>query len=92
MTSATERIIPCPVCLEPMDIRPCRGRKSGKPFLMVICPQSGKHFRGFITDQDFVRQVSLRLEGQEGGQIVIRERTPHRTTQKRSKTNLERAS
>ena len=53
----------CPVCKTPMDLRPCRGRKSGKPSLMFICPQDGRHFRGFITDQNYVAGVLARLEG-----------------------------
>ena len=52
----------CPVCHAPMALRPCRGRKSGKPSLMFICPQDGRHFRGFITDQKYVAGVLARLE------------------------------
>ena len=52
----------CPVCQTPMDLRHCRGRKSGKSSLMFICPQDGRHFRGFITDQNYVAGVLARLE------------------------------
>ena len=38
------------------------GRKSGKAFLMLVCPVDGRHFRGFITDRTYVRQVMSRLE------------------------------
>jgi len=52
----------CLVCREPLILRPARGRKSGKPSLMLICPLSGKHFRGFITDQAYVAEVFARVE------------------------------
>jgi hypothetical protein len=55
--------IPCIVCGSGLVLRTARGRKSGKPFLMVICPQDGRHFRGFINDQGYVKQVLARLEG-----------------------------
>lgn len=45
-----------------MALRPCQGRKSGKPSLMFICPHDGRHFRGFITDQNYVAGVLARLE------------------------------
>ena len=54
--------IPCPLCGETLELRPTRGRKSGKPSLMFICPVNGKHFRGFINDQDYVRKVLDLLE------------------------------
>lgn len=60
----------CPVCTSPLDIRPSRGRRSGKPFLMLICPHNGRHFRGFITDPTFVRSVTelgTDAEGRGGG-------------------------
>jgi hypothetical protein len=52
----------CPVCGEPMAYQIARGRKSGKPFLMVKCLRDGRHFRGFIGDQDYVRKLLERLE------------------------------
>ncbi len=54
--------VPCMVCHEPLALRPARGRKSGKPFLMMVCAQDGRHFRAFINDHDFVRQVLQSLE------------------------------
>jgi hypothetical protein len=56
--------IPCIVCGGGLTLRTARGRKSGKPFLMLVCPQNGRHFRGFINDQGYVKQVLARLEGQ----------------------------
>ena len=55
--------VPCVVCRTPLTLRLARGRKSGKPFLMLICPADGRHFRGFINDQDYVKRVLARLEG-----------------------------
>ncbi len=54
----------CPVCKGALDVRMARGRKSGKPFLMLICPVNGRHIRAFITDQTYVAGVLARLEGQ----------------------------
>jgi predicted RNA-binding Zn-ribbon protein involved in translation (DUF1610 family) len=39
----------CPVCGETLAFLIARGRKSGKPFLMVKCLRDGRHFRGNIT-------------------------------------------
>jgi uncharacterized protein YbaR (Trm112 family) len=49
--------IGCPVCSNPLSVRVARGRKSNKPFIMLKCDADGRHFRGFITDQDFVRRI-----------------------------------
>lgn len=57
--------IPCPVCQQDLSVRPSRGRKSGKPFLMFICPEDGRHFRGFIAHQGFMSQVMERLDSPE---------------------------
>ncbi len=48
--------IPCPVCLTPLQLSPARSRKSKRPkiFLMLACPDDGRHFRGFIQDVEFV--------------------------------------
>jgi hypothetical protein len=54
----------CPVCNEPMAFQIARGRKSGKPFLMVKCLRDGRHFRGFVGDRDYVERL---LEGLEVG-------------------------
>ena len=59
----TPQGISCLVCGETLSIRPATGRKSGKPFIMLICGTSGKHFRGFITDQSYVAGVMGRIEG-----------------------------
>ena len=61
MTTPSQQA-PCPVCHQPLTLRLARGRKSGKPFLMLICGQDGRHFRAFITDKKYVSAV---LEGAE---------------------------
>ncbi len=53
----TEKGIPCLVCKEPLRVKLTRGRKSGKPFVMLICSQDGRHFRAFINDQEYVSRV-----------------------------------
>jgi hypothetical protein len=47
----------CPVCTAPMSVRAAQGRRSGKSFIMLVCPKDGRHFRGFITDQRYVESV-----------------------------------
>ena len=49
--------IGCPICSNPLSVRMARGRKSNKPFIMFICPEDGRHFRGFISDQKYVNKV-----------------------------------
>jgi hypothetical protein len=58
----TSRIAPCPVCSKSLAVRPAEGRKSGKPFIMLVCPEDGRHFRGFITDKNYVDRVHTRLK------------------------------
>lgn len=52
----------CPVCNQPMAFQIARGRKSGKPFLMVKCLKDGRHFRGFVGDRDYVARLLEHLE------------------------------
>ena len=59
--------LPCLVCGCQLAVRVARGRKSGKPFVMIICPLDGRHFRGFIGDRDFVSRVA-RAAGLLGGE------------------------
>ncbi|AHB14101.1 MULTISPECIES: hypothetical protein [Dehalococcoides] len=54
--------IKCPVCSETLEVKLASGRKSGKPFIMFVCPKDGRHFRGFITQQEYVRQVVEKSE------------------------------
>jgi hypothetical protein len=52
----------CPICGEPLILRIARGRKSGKPFVMLVCAIDGRHFRGFINHRPFVEQFVNNLE------------------------------
>lgn len=49
--------VPCPVCKLPLSVRLAQGRKSKKLFVMFVCPEDGRHFRGFITYQPYVKSV-----------------------------------
>ena len=64
MTTNTQQA-PCPVCGQALDFRFARGRKSNKPSIILICRQDGRHFRGFITYQPYVKEVIDKLEDQE---------------------------
>ena len=57
--------IPCIVCGESLTMRMIQGRKSGKPFVMLMCGKDGRHFRAFINDREYVRQVIHKIEGTE---------------------------
>ena len=59
----------CPVCGLGLSLSSAVGRKSGKPFIMMKCPKDGRHFRAFITDREYVTDVTTRLE-QLGSQDV----------------------
>ncbi len=54
--------VPCMICGEPLRVALARGRKSGKPSVMLICPSDGRHFRAFINDRGYVSRVVDRLE------------------------------
>ena len=54
--------INCLVCSNEIEVKPARGRKSGKPFIMLICGQDGRHFRAFVTDKEYVKKVFDSLE------------------------------
>ena len=54
----------CPVCGVTLRVSTAQGRTSHKPFLMLVCPGDGRHFRGFINDREYVATVLARLEGQ----------------------------
>ena len=52
----------CIICGESLTVRLTRGRKSGKPSVMLICSNDGRHFRAFINDREYIRQVLKILE------------------------------
>ena len=56
MNPETQTIL-CPLCRQPLVFSMARGRKTGKPSVALKCPQDGRHFRGFINDQEFVARV-----------------------------------
>ena len=80
---------PCLVCEEPLELRPAQGRESGKPFLMLICPGDGRHFRAFINDKEFVAGVMSRLEGHTPVANSDLDPEDEDAPSGRSKTNLE---
>ncbi len=88
MTPSTD--IPCIVCGGGLSLKTARGRTSGKPFLSLICEVDGRHFRAFIDDQYYVKQVLARLEGLTPPSNGGEEADANRAADTRSKTNLER--
>ena len=58
-----EDAVLCLICKHPLAVRLARGRKSGKPFVMMVCTQDGRHFRAFINYQPYVAQVLERVGG-----------------------------
>jgi hypothetical protein len=62
LSTKPNQSLQCPVCNEPMAFQIARGRKSGKPFLMVKCLRDGRHFRGFVGDREYVTRLLERLE------------------------------
>ena len=59
--------IGCPVCGAAMKLSTARSSKAKNPktFLMLTCPVDGRHFRGFINDQEFVsRAMDKTLAGE----------------------------
>ena len=90
MTSLAQSI-PCLICGDPLTVRLARGRKSRKPFIMLICGRDGRHFRGFITDQDYVGELLTRPEGHTQVEQPGADLEDGTTPCERSKTNLERA-
>ena len=57
-----ETSIPCIVCGETLTVRLARGRRSGKPFVMLVCSRDGRHFRAFVNDQAYVSRVLKHVE------------------------------
>jgi hypothetical protein len=84
--------IPCLVCGHQLTIRLAKGRKSQKTFLMLVCTQDGRHFRGFINDREYVDKVLARLEGHSTDQRGEQDEEVNPSPPRRSKTNLERLS
>jgi predicted RNA-binding Zn-ribbon protein involved in translation (DUF1610 family) len=62
LSTKPNQSLQCPVCGDPMAFQIARGRKSGKPFLMVKCLRDGRHFRGFVGDKEYVTRLIERIE------------------------------
>ena len=62
MTNSDTRGLKCHICRNPLSVRLARGRKSGKPFVMLVCPRDGRHMRAFVADENYVRNVIERLD------------------------------
>ena len=89
--SATQsHILRCPICGDALSVRLARGRKSGKPFVMLLCSADGRHIRAFINDQTYVEEVLFRLEGQNTDSTVSQVLEYGQSDERRSKTKLER--
>ena len=54
---ATQQAPMCLVCRTPLSVRSATGRKSGKPFVFLVCPVDGRHFRAFIADAQYVQAI-----------------------------------
>ncbi len=52
----------CPICGHPLSVKLGQARKSGKPYVMLICAQDGRHFRGFIMHRPYVQELLNKLE------------------------------
>ena len=89
MINNVAKMAPCLVCGGPLELRTAQGRGSGKPFLMLICPRDGRHFRGFINDKEFVAGVMSRLESQTSVANSDLDREDGGGLGDSSKTNLE---
>ena len=60
----------CLVCGAGLEMRLAKGRRSGKAFLMAVCPRDGRHIRAFINDPDYVQGVLARLAKKAGSEGV----------------------
>jgi hypothetical protein len=51
----------CPVCGEPLNVRLVQSKR-GMLSLMLVCPEEGRHFRAFLNDQDYIAEVTSRVD------------------------------
>ena len=70
MNPQLNQSLECPVCGEALAWQIARGRKSGKPFLMLKCLRDGRHFRGFINHRAYVQAVVDKLEALQQSQEI----------------------
>jgi len=58
MTQETDKTtVSCHICQASLEVKLARGRKSGKPFVMLACPEDGRHIRAFIADRTYVENL-----------------------------------
>ena len=60
--TAVETGAPYPVCGAGLRLKLARSKRSGNPSIALSCPGDGWHFRGFITDREYVSKVVELLE------------------------------
>ncbi len=66
----------CLICSSPLSVRMAKGRSSNKPFIMLVCPNDGRHFRAFISDQDYIRKILAAKGGSNMKGMGTKGRTP----------------
>ena len=52
----------CLVCDRQISMELRKNERNGRPFLMLVCPVDGAHFRAFINEREYVAQIVKRLE------------------------------
>ena len=58
MTQETDKTtVSCHICQAALKVKLARGSKSGKPFVMLACPEDGRHIRAFIADRTYVENL-----------------------------------
>ena len=55
--------VSCHICQAALKVTLARGRKSGKPFVMLTCPEDGRHIRAFVADRTYVENLIGLVEG-----------------------------
>ena len=64
MTQQTDKTtVSCHICQAALKVKLARGRKSGKPFVMLACPEDGRHIRAFVADRAYVENLIGLVEG-----------------------------
>ena len=53
--------IPCPICGGRVNLTLHTRKQSGKPFLMLLCQVDSRHYRAFINDETYVKNVAATL-------------------------------
>ncbi len=53
--------IPCLICRGPVNLTLHTRKKPGKPFLMLLCQIDSRHYRAFINDEAYVRNIAATL-------------------------------